>query len=104
MNSGLLPNITKPTRLTHNSSTLIDNVLTSEIYSSRSALFSFDISDHEAIIYNDPQTQINFKQEYKLIRESSKKALRNLATKFLEGNFEEILEVQDTNDAFDQRY
>ena len=27
-----------------------------------------------------------------------------MATKFLEGNFEEILEVQDTNDAFDLFY
>ena len=48
LNSGLLPLITRPTRITKDTATLIDNILTSrDLYSqSQSAIIIKDLSDH----------------------------------------------------------
>ena len=48
LTSGLLPTITKPTRITHNTATLIDNlyVSTKKCDDTKSCILTFDISDH----------------------------------------------------------
>ena len=46
--SGLLPTISKPTRITHSTATLIDNIYvkSKHVYKSKSAILTTDISDH----------------------------------------------------------
>ena len=46
--SGILPTITKPTRITHSSATLIDNIYVKSkyVHKSKSAILTTDISDH----------------------------------------------------------
>ena len=46
LSSGLLPMITRPTRITYKSATLIDNIYTNDINHVRSAILLSDISDH----------------------------------------------------------
>ena len=52
-NQGMIPLITKPTRLTQNSATLIDNIFTDDIYNMFAGLCSFDLSDHETLFLID---------------------------------------------------
>ena len=47
--SGLIPNITKPTRLQGNSATLIDNIFTSSMGISMAGVLLNDISDHSIV-------------------------------------------------------
>ena len=46
LSSGLLPMITRPTRITYKSATLIDNIYTNDVNHVRSAILLSDISDH----------------------------------------------------------
>ena len=52
LGAGLLPTISKPTRITHTSSTLIDNIYIKgcNTYNSKSAILYTDISDHFPIL------------------------------------------------------
>ena len=50
--AGFLPTITKPTRITYSSATLIDNIYLkgSSYYSHVSAILDYDISDHLPVV------------------------------------------------------
>ena len=73
----MIPLITKPTRLTQNSATLIDNIFTDDIYNMFAGLCSFDLSDHETLflVYKTGNTEnrdMNIK-----VRSTQPKDLKN---------------------------
>ena len=60
LSSGLLPTITKPTRITDVSATLIDNIFTNAVNSNcKSGIIYADISDHLPVILQTPATDNN---------------------------------------------
>ena len=60
LGNGLLPSITRPTRITQQSATFIDNIFISEVlqWNFDSALLIFNISDHLPIITLMKQTKV----------------------------------------------
>ena len=92
----LIPTITKPTKLTDNSQTLIDNIFISKPFNYVSGILTFDISDHFPIfvIFKDYfiQSTTNQTIEYRLINETSmQKMHHNLSI----AKFHEILDSDD---------
>ena len=63
MNNGLLPTITRPTRITQQTATLIDNIFISEVLQRNfdSAILIHDMSDHLPILALMKQTKITDK-------------------------------------------
>lgn len=64
INSGYLPAITKPTRITHSSATLIDNLyLKGFSYTYQSCILNYDISDHLPILVHVGKRNLKSKPE-----------------------------------------
>ena len=72
---GMIPLITKPTRLTHDTYTLIDNIFTSEIYNTIAGIVSVDLSDHEATFLIDRSSQVSSKESVTMCRSTNPKDL-----------------------------
>ena len=78
-----IPLISKPTRVTSTTATLIDNIFTNIIHKSSitNGIIITDISDHFPVIYikhadNNPEKQTEFKLK-RVINETTRKAFKN---------------------------
>ena len=100
--SGLLPTVSKPTRITHSTATLIDNIYvkSKHVYKSKSVILTTDISDHfpcMLVIENDcnkNKEPLQFEQ----------RKLTNEAIEHIKNDLEQkdwsILNGQDVNESY----
>ena len=100
----MIPTITKPTRLTDNSASLIDNIFLPNIRDAHAGILTFDISDHFPVFvfYGGLQNFSKNKTErakYRLINDST---LANFKNKLSALSFNEIINSEDPNDAFNK--
>ena len=98
----LIPTISKPTRITDSSASIIDNFLISNIGIYTTGIFSIDISDHLPIFLVcknvfpvKPKKSTEIK--YRVLNERS---LDNLKCTFEKLNFDEILKSSDFDQSF----
>ena len=68
--NGFIPTITKPTRITHNTATLIDNIYISTNHKPdiHSVILTFDISDHLPVITSVGHDKYTTKRKPKIIK------------------------------------
>ena len=102
--NGLLPLITKPTRITHNSHSLIDNIFSSDKLGSTAALVSLDLSDHEALLLMDTTVEMWGNIATAEVRCTKPHIMDILASKFGEFDFGEVIKCNDVNKAYDDFY
>ena len=92
----LVPTITKPTRVSTNCHSLIDNILVSKPFNYSSGLLSFDVSDHFPIfiIYNNFFNQSHSAEtvEYRLINNIT---LEKLYSNLENTSFQDVLDCDD---------
>ena len=98
----LMPSISKPTRVTDNSASIIDNFLVSNIRTYTAGLFSIDLSDHfpiflvcKNIFETKPKKSIEIK--YRVLND---RALDSLKYSFENLNFDEVLYGSDYDQSF----
>ena len=100
----LLPTISKPTRVTRNTATLIDNIMIGRKFQTNyeSMIAISDISDHFPCIVNIMGTQL-FKKKKSVIttRGLNTRKIEQIKTKLNQINWNEELIHKDTSDAFD---
>ncbi len=103
LTNGLLPTITKPTRITHTSATLIDNIYvsTKQIPCMKSAILTYEISDHFPIIACVETKQKTNKREPKTIekRQMTQLAISRIADRINTIDWK-YLEHYDINEAY----
>ena len=94
----LLPIITKPTRITDASATLLDNIFIRNPLEYKSGILSFDVSDHLPIFllkqdfFHVPKAQDCITIKYRLIND---KTLLDLYNNLSEHDFNDILDAED---------
>ena len=100
----LLPMISKPTRITAQTATLIDNIFISNSVNCVAGAILSDISDHLPIFLLDRGLSVgglnNSESKtfsYRLIND---KTVENLCTRLSNFNFESIFQTDDVNDIF----
>ena len=96
-----IPLINKPTRITRNSSTLIDNIYYNESNpnDSLSGIFYTDISDHFPIFYLLPLKKSKLSDKV-LRRKINTKNINNFHIKLRNECWENVLSCDDTQEAF----
>ena len=101
---GLYPAITRPTRVTDISATLIDNIFTNNISENQfSGIICTDISDHLPVCYVNEQKGISKpKKLYKMLRKFDEKRIEDVCTQLKNASLEELLNEYDTNVAYDK--
>ena len=87
----LLPLITKPTRITHNTATLIDNILTDNLEVTLAGILSLDLSDHEAVFAIDNIDSVCPTTQTTTYRDTSDKNLAEFTQALASTNFTIIL-------------
>ena len=90
-----LPTIHKPTHISNNSFSLIDNILVNNLISFRSGVLSYDVSDHLPIflIYKSIFSQNEQLSETVKFRKTFPNSSNNLLNKFSQINFERIVNL-----------
>ena len=97
ISSGYIPTITKPTRITHSTSTLIDNIYirTKSFENLYSGIINSDMSDHLPIYaFIGKNVPGKYDKEQKKIRQINENSLKNI-TEFLEHTDWNVLQTQD---------
>ena len=101
--NGFIPTITKPTRITHNTATLIDNIYISTNHKPdiHSAILTFDISDHLPVITCVGHDKYTTKRKPKIIttRHINEEVKAKISNTIKITNWQ-YLEQLNTNDAF----
>jgi hypothetical protein len=102
--AGLHPLITKPTRITLNTSTLIDNIFTTEMdFIIDSGIIVDDTSDHLPIFqicrYEENIIDIHINQKYKK-RSLNDENINNLLLSLENINWESVFACENPNDAY----
>lgn len=102
---GLYPTITKPTRISSFTATLIDNIFTNNLlYPHESAIICDDISDHLPVfctIKNELNTNID-DTSFKYIRKMSEKNCNKFRDFLSSHNWDDILASNEVNDAYNK--
>ncbi|XP_065650727.1 beclin-1-like protein A [Hydra vulgaris] len=106
LQSNLIPTINKPTRVTNNSSTLLDNIITNNFHNNRlnTGIIKTDLSDHfptflvtnNIINNNIPSKTTIFRRQ---INENSVKQFQNLLRNNVDWNL--VLQSNDANNSYD---
>ena len=104
LTNGLLPTITKPTRITHTTATLIDNIYISTKYKRhiQSSILTVDISDHLPVITNVGYSKQVHTKTHKTIK--TRKITDTIMTKIsntIIGTDWHYLEQMDINEAYE---
>lgn len=96
------PVISKPSRVTQFSATLIDNIITNDISNSTShqGLFLVDISDHFPVFLVTEDKKQTFTTKTTYNRNLSKINITKFKTKLEATDFEDIQQINDTQVAF----
>lgn len=100
----LSPLISKPTRVTDNSSSLIDNIFISNLINFKTGIFSVDISDHFPIflIYQNYFSASITRQPIQIsYREINDETLSNLYDHFSRHNFQQIIELKSVDESME---
>ena len=104
LEKGLLPTITKPTRITRSTATLIDNIMVGRRYHSNfeSQIIVSDLSDHFPCILNVKNTNL-FKKKQATIqtRGLNPSKIENIKKKLSQVNWNELLADKTTDNSFD---
>ena len=100
---GLYPLIDKPTRITDNSTTLIDNIFTNELrFNLTSGIMYNDISDHLPIFalceYNISRYNV---KEFQFIRKMNEDTMASFSNEPILQTWENVLKTDDVNQAYD---
>uniref|UniRef100_A0A8C6LAH3 Reverse transcriptase domain-containing protein n=1 Tax=Nothobranchius furzeri TaxID=105023 RepID=A0A8C6LAH3_NOTFU len=98
---GLYPLITRPTRITKTSATLIDNIFTNILeYDVLSGLVITDMSDHLPVFTVVQRTTVTTQSESVVVtRLKNQEAVNSFKTDLMEQNWEEVY-VEDVNMAY----
>ena len=99
----LFPLITRPTRVTANSATLIDNIFTNNYCSndwSAQGIFVTDISDHYPVFHISGQSFTYVSDEYFTTRVYNNINKQEFCTAMAEMDWQDVLDLSDTQDAF----
>ena len=105
--NGFLPIITRPTRLSATSATLIDNIFTDNILDASTSfqgLFVTDLSDHYPIFHIDRQKKVKESEMFMYERIFSPSNRDLFCRSLSETDWSEIYRTSDTQKAFDQFY
>jgi len=100
---GFLPLITKPTRITENSSTLIDNIFCNLLpskYKGYSGLLCTDITDHFPIFFINENKELKRNNQFSFVRDISEANIRRFSEIFSNFDWYEILQFNDTQEAY----
>ena len=99
---GLYPLIDRPSRITSNSATLIDNIFTNELQHDHiSGLLINDTSDHLPVFsIKKCYLDRNPVKEFIMIRNENKEAIKALGKALGEKNWDEVYATNDTNESF----
>ena len=103
--NGFLPLITRPSRVTATSATLIDNIFTNNIGDknhSVQGLFITDISDHFSVFHIAKQMEIKENDTYVYKRLYSSRNRENFCLAMSNMRWDEISRATDTQQAFDK--
>ena len=99
----LFPLITRPTRVTANSATLIDNVFTNNFYSdnwSAQGILVTDISDHYPVFHLSGQYVKYTANEYFIMRRYNARNKEEFCTALAHMDWQEVCNLSDTQEAF----
>lgn len=102
LDSGLLPTIVKPTRITHSTATLIDNIYvrSRQVFQSKAAILTTDISDHlPCLLLIDcecKQSKESIKFQHRKLDDT---ALMNIKTDIGNTDWSELNQL-DSNDGY----
>ena len=99
----LLPNITKPTRVTKSSATLIDNIFTNNLLTTSNVLTGIlysDISDHYPIFHIDYSSSIKMEESYTKRRIFSQVNLEKFSNALSNHNWDHVVSIDDAQAAY----
>ncbi|MBM3939040.1 MAG: endonuclease/exonuclease/phosphatase family protein, partial [Sphingomonadales bacterium] len=100
---GFLQNIIHPTRVSNNSATLIDHVITNSNFGNRKSLIlTMDISDHYPIIFFTNYNKPKSKTQQKFSRIFSDRNKLNFSNALRALNWAETIECNHADEAFDK--
>ena len=99
--SSFYPQITKPTRITHKSATLIDNIMTNRLNSNdlKGILFT-DISDHLPIFTIERDIIINKNTNKSEFRQITPEKINILTEELSKENWIDVNQAKDANEAY----
>ena len=102
ISQGFIPYITKPTRITSNSATLIDHIYSNHSHpNNESGIIITDIADHFAIchiIYGTPRPP---KSVYRQERQLNQRNIASFRNQLHMADFLTVLSTADVNEAYD---
>ena len=100
--AGYVPTITKPTRVTPSSATLIDHIYTNNLSNASSGIILTDIADHFGTFYYTHITNNRTCNEVtKMARNFSDRNIDNFIHKLSETDFNEVFNHNSTYQAYD---
>ena len=103
ISQGFVPHITKPTRITPVSATLIDHIYSNHTYVNfNSGIIITDVADHFGIfhvVYQD-KVKTNHHPRHIQIRQLKKDNIRNFKNYLAVANYSSVLATNNTNDAY----
>ena len=100
---GFLPFITKPTRISHTSATLIDHIYCNKISPhSNSGIVITDIADHYGTFLKLPHKTIHENTQSKSSRNINKKTTTNFLGTLEHTSFTTVLEHQSVNECYNE--
>ena len=95
--------ITKPTRITKHSSTIINNIITSNIFhSNKNGLLMNDITDHLPIFtFSLHEVKRSESKTFIYRRKNDDQSIKMLINKLRQENWNSVVNVDDVNIAYD---
>ena len=99
----LFPLITRPTRVTANSATLIDNIFTNNFYGdnwSAQGVLVTDISDHYPVFHLSGQYVTYTADDYFIMRRYNARNKEEFCTALAHMDWQEVCNLSDTQEAF----
>ena len=99
-----MPLINKPTRISIDSCTLIDNIFTNDLKIFKSGILINDLNDHLPIFTILSENKY-FKQrtnKYSYKRQNAEENLNSFRQEFKQFNWEQVTQCEDVNEAYDK--
>ena len=102
LDNNLLPCITRPTRITKSSATLIDNIFINlKLHEDcRTSIITIDLSDHLPCLLTVPDIYVTNKVVRKTSRKFTDKTVSHIISDVTSINWDTKLDVKSSNDAF----
>ena len=100
LDKGLIPSVTRPTRITHTSATLIDNVFIDAKlhHNSRSSILTIDLSDHLPSLITIPEIFVTkLSATKKEVRKLTDSKIANINTDLEKINWDSILKTSESD-------